>query len=76
MRAVLPSSLGPKSQQGQQLGEIDETLSFGPFRSRERFSSVLAVQQLLQAVVHPLRQSESVKIGWHFGHPSYQFSAS
>ena len=66
MRTVLPDPLGPKPQQSQQLGEINEALDFGSFRSREGFPPVLTAQQLLQAAVHPLRQSESVELGWHF----------
>jgi hypothetical protein len=54
--------LCPQLQEGQELGQVDETFGFPPLLNSQFLTSVLTVEQIVQAFVHSLRKLEAFQI--------------
>jgi hypothetical protein len=54
-----PSS---ESQQGKELGEIDESFGFVPLGVSQGLSAILIIQQRMQALLHAVRQPKPSQI--------------
>ena len=61
-RSLLSGVLCPQLQERQELGQIDETLGFPPLIKRQLLASVLAIEQSVQAFVHPSRKLKAFQI--------------
>jgi hypothetical protein len=49
-------SLSSESQQGKEVGEIHESLGFMPLGVSQELSTILLIQQHMQALLHAVRQ--------------------
>lgn len=55
-------SLSSQSQQGKEVGEIHESLGFAPLGVSQGLSTVLLIQQHMQALLRPVRQPKPRQI--------------
>jgi hypothetical protein len=58
----LSGALCPQLQKGQELGQVGETFGFPPLLKGQLLTSVLAIEQTVQAFVDPPRQPEAFQI--------------
>ena len=54
---------GSQAQQGEKLGQVDQSFGLGPFPLGQRLAGVLAVEEIPQASGDRPRQSEPGQIG-------------
>ena len=54
--------LSSESQQGKEVGEIHESFSFVPLGVSQGLSTILLIQQHMQALLHPVRQPKPRQI--------------
>jgi hypothetical protein len=63
---ITPCPLGAQSQKSQKLGQIDQTFGLVPLRRSEFFAAILSIEEILQALINPSWQGETVDIIRHF----------
>ncbi|HEY0553819.1 MAG TPA: hypothetical protein VGG20_06095 [Thermoanaerobaculia bacterium] len=54
--------MGTQLQEGQEIGQVDETFGFPPFVQGQLLASVLTIEQTVQAFVNPARELEAFQI--------------
>jgi hypothetical protein len=58
----LSDALCPQLQEGQELGQVDETFGFPSLLNAQLLTSVLTIEQIVQAFVHSPRKLEAFQI--------------